>query len=581
MLPEIARAIRTHCYLAPHTILFVASRTIVKTTSGKIARSLTRQRFLGGTLPVIATYICASQQKHVGKSAALRERFRYLVEVYNLTGREEYTFAEIGMDSLMLVEFLLDIKQLLRETGATDLVDAVDIQLLQGLTVAEFFSLLDQCESMPDQAIATWQHALRRTQQEYETHVQDCMRSDAIFKSNSRISATAHREPLENVLLTGPTGFFGPFLLNSLLLETPYTYYVVTRATDPEHGLERICSSLRRSLLWTPSVAAELEKRVHVVCGDIARPNLGLNLEEWESLATRIHSVCHNAALVNYVFNYEALRPHNVDGTRELLRFSFAGRRKEFHHISSTFIFGWTVTGMLMESDRNVEMTNLDFGYSQSKWVAEQLVFAAEKQGLRVRVYRPSLITASTQGSWDRNDIAIRLLAFMINHCVAVYSENQISFLPADIVADNIACIFTQREITARTLHVTADDYYNMTDITRLISSEYGYRFEYYDIPGFIAEMNRRCTSDDPLYPLLDFFNRSYWKIEAMQLKRYNNEQYRKARERSGRGRSDPPLRDTVSYLMLYMLRTGLISDVAKPLRLKTDTHAGQHSQGP
>ena len=391
------------------------------------------------------------------------------------------------------------------------------------------------------------------------------MRSDAIFESNSRISATAHHEPLENVLLTGATGFFGPFLLNSLLLQTPYTYYVLTRASDRVHGLERIRNSLRRSLLWTPSVAAELEKRVHIVCGDIARPNLGLNSEEWESLATRIHSVFHNAALVNYVFNYEALRPHNVDGTRELLRFSFSGRRKEFHHISSTFIFGWTVKGMLMERDRNVEMTNLDFGYSQSKWVAEQLVFAAEKQGLRVRIYRPSLITASTRGSWDRNDIALRLLAFMINHRVAVYSENQVSFLPADIVADNIACIFTQRDITAQTLHVTADDYYNMTDITRLISSEYGYRFEYYDIPGFIAEMNRRCTSDDPLYPLLDFFNRSYWKIAAMQLKRYNNEQYRKTREQSGRGRCDPPLRDTVSYLMAYMLGTGLVSEVASP----------------
>jgi thioester reductase-like protein len=562
---EIARAIRTLCYVAPHTILFVPSRTIVRTTSGKTARSLTRQRFLDGTLPVIATYLCANQQQHVEHSTGLRERFRYLVKMYNLSDRKEYTFAEVGMDSLTLVEFLLDIKQMLQEAGAIDLVDAVDVQLLQQLTVAELFDLLDQWESMPDQTIAAWHHVLRRTRQEYETHVQDCMRSDAIFESNNRISATPHHEPLKNVLMTGATGFFGPFLLNSLLLHTPYTYYVLTRAPDPMHGLERIRNSLRRSLLWTPSIAAELEKRVHVVCGDIARPNLGLDSEEWKSLAARIHSICHNAALVNYIFNYEMLKPHNVDGTRELLRLSFAGRRKEFHYISSTFIFGWTVKGMLMEDDSNPEMTKLDFGYAQSKWVAEQLVFAAEKQGLRVRVYRPSLITASTRGSWDRNDIAIRLLVFMIKHGVAVYSENQVSFLPADIVADNIACIFTQQDITARTLHVTADDYYNMTDITRLISSEYGYRFEYYDIPGFIGEMNRRCTSDDPLYPLLDFFNRSYWKIAAMQLKRYSNEQYRKAREQSGRGRWDPPLRDTVSYLMAYMLGTGLVSDAASP----------------
>jgi len=41
-------------------------------------------------------------------------------------------------------------------------------------------------------------------------------------------------------------------------------------------------------------------------------------------------------------------------------------------------------------------MAALDFGYAQSKWVAEQLVFAAGRQGLNVRVYRPSFITAST-----------------------------------------------------------------------------------------------------------------------------------------------------------------------------------------
>src|SRR5204863_436037 len=110
----------------------------------------------------------------------------------------------------------------------------------------------------------------------------------------------------------------------------------------------------------------------------------------------------------------------------------FAVRQKEFHHISSTFIFGWTAKGTLAESDNNNEMANLDFGYSQTKWVAEQLVFAAERQGLRVRVYRASLISASTQGVWERNDVAVRLLVFMINHGVAALTRNQISFLPAD-----------------------------------------------------------------------------------------------------------------------------------------------------
>ena len=106
-----------------------------------------------------------------------------------------------------------------------------------------------------------------------------------------------------------------------------------------------------------------------------------------------------SAAEVNYVASYDALKPHNVDGTREMLRFAHTGVKKTFHLISSTFIYGWTVKDVLWERDANPEMENLDFGYAQSKWVAEQLVYAAGKQGLDVRIYRPSLISASEQSA--------------------------------------------------------------------------------------------------------------------------------------------------------------------------------------
>jgi len=238
---------------------------------------------------------------------------------------------------------------------------------------------------------------------------------------------------------------------------------------------------------------------------------------------------------------------------------SYLGAQKEFHHISSTIILGWTVKSTLLETDNNEDMANLDFGYAQSKWVAEQLAFGAEKQGLKVRVYRPALISASTKGVGSTDDIAIRLLAFMINRGIAVKTRNQVSLLPSDITAHNIAAIFRQRQTAGRTFHVTADRYYNMMDLTRVITREHGYPFVYYDISRFVAEMKHCCTRDDPLYPFLDFFNRAHSKIQAMQQKRYNNDQYREARAQSGSGRADPLLEDTVSYLVAYMRREGVI----------------------
>ena len=109
------------------------------------------------------------------------------------------------------------------------------------------------------------------------------------------------------------------------------------------------------------------------------------------------------------------------------------------------------------------------------------------------------------------------------------------------------------------TFHVTVDDYYTMPDVTRTITRDYGHPFAYYEIPAFVAEMNRRATREDPIYPLLDFFNRSHPKIAAMQHKRYDNSVYRDARERSGVGRREPELDDTVAFIVESMQRDGIV----------------------
>jgi thioester reductase-like protein len=555
----IARAIRTQYYVEPHAIVFVPHRAIPKTTSGKLSRHRAKQDWLGGAIRVIATYHGERDRETAGEPNGLRQRFQYIVELYNLTGDEPYTFADIGIDSLTTVELLADIKELFEEQGAGSLVEDVDVRLLQGLTIAEFFALLDQFEQASDEPIAALRRVLQRVAQEHASYERECMRSDASLPVGPPCEPARAGAELTDVLLTGTTGFFGPFLLSSLLRETPFTLHVLIRAADQSAGMDRIREALRRARLLTPSVAAELEKRVLVVPGDLARRDLGLSSEAWTALTSRVQAVFHSAAHVNYVASYDALKPHNVDGTRELIRFAATGTPKEFHFVSSTFIYGWTAKSVLLESDNNTTMENLDFGYAQSKWVAEQMLFAAEKGGLKLRIYRPSLISASADGVGSRDDIGIRLLTFMITHAVAVDARNQISFLPADVAAHNIVTLFAQRDLPGTTFHVTVDEYYNMADVAREITRAHGYPFTYYSIPDFVAEMNRRSGKDDPIYPLLDFFNRSHPKIAAMSHKRYSNEGYRHARDRSGAGRKDPPLSATVAYLMDFVRREGLV----------------------
>lgn len=566
----LARAIRRHCHIDPHTILFVPPRSIPKTTSGKIRRAQTRRLWLDGELQVVASY---DHKTHEGPgvTAGPLERFRHLMESYDLTGQEDCSFADLGIDSLALAELHADLRALLAEHGAAELAEEVNTRLLQRLTVAEFFRLMWQFGSGSEQGsgqpLAALRQALAEISAEYEAYETTQMRADAQLPLPALPPARAGAP--NDILLTGATGFLGPFLVSSLLGQTSHTVHALIRATDAAHGLDRIVASLRRAQLWSPALEAKVRARVRVICGDLAEPHLGIGEAAFQRLAESIDAIVHNGALVNYVRTYDALRPTNVAGTWELLRLAMTAHQKTFHLVSSTFIYGWSTMPVVGESYANEEMSGLDFGYSQTKWVAEQLALAAQRQGLDVRIYRPSLISPTSAGFGSQDDILVRLTAFMIEHGLAVSAHNQVSLLPADLIAEHIVALMDLPaeagdacgHVYDHVFNMTADDYYNLTDITRLLSERYGYRFAYHDIASFTAQMNRRCTAGDPLYPLVDFLTRSADKIAAMRDKRYDNTQYRRARALTKVRRHEPDLAHTVDDLVRFLRRERLIAD--------------------
>ena len=554
----LARAIRRHGHIDPHTIVFVPPRSIPKTTSGKIRRAETRQLWLDDKLPVLATWF---QKTHDGPAASTGPlgRFRHLIESYDLTGQEDCSFADLGIDSLALAELRGDLQALLEAHGAGELAEEVNTRLLQRLTVAEFFRLMRQFGDGSGRPLDALRQALDQISAEYEAHETAQMRADARLPLPALPPARPGAP--SDILVTGATGFLGPFLVNSLLAQTSYTLHALVRATDAAHGVDRIVAGLRRAQLWSPALDAEVRARVRVVCGDLAEPDLGIGQAAFQRLADSVDAIVHNGALVNYVRTYDALRPANVIGTRDLLRLAMTGHRKAFHLVSSTFIYGWSTEPVVGEWDANAKMSGLDFGYSQTKWVAEQLVLAAQRQGLDVRIYRPSLISPTRAGFGSEDDILVRLTAFMIEHGLAVNALNQISLLPADLIADHVVALMDLPAAAGSVYNMTADDYYNLTDITRILSERYGYRFDYHDIPSFAEQLNRRCTPRDQLYPLVDFLTRSANKISAMREKRYDNTQYRHARELAKVHLRESALTNTVDNLVRFLRHKGLITE--------------------
>src|SRR6202020_136831 len=95
-----------------------------------------------------------SREKDAAPSSSVSQTpFDVLKARYNLTGTESYNLVEAGLDSLDLVVFMHEIKELLKDKGAEVLARQVDIGVIQRVSVAELFQLADKLDSAPKEAI--------------------------------------------------------------------------------------------------------------------------------------------------------------------------------------------------------------------------------------------------------------------------------------------------------------------------------------------------------------------------------------------------------------------------------------------
>ena len=562
---KIAAAVRNYLNVEVGLISFIAPRAIPRTSSGKIMRHKTKQMWLKGQFTVLSEF---SREKDAGCSesaSGMQSSFDEMKARYNLTGMESYNLVEAGLDSLDLVVFMHELKELLKDKGADMLARQVDIGVIQQVSVADLFRLAEQLESAPEEALVQLRHSLAAFRDEQRAAEKEMMSNDRkLIFTPPAVEPLPEALELNHILLTGGTGFIGPFLMKSLLEQTRAKIYVLVRSSDDVQGRQRLRAAMESMGPCGAGLMQMFESRVIPICGDLGQPNLGLAQDVWDFLANEMDAVFHNGATVNYLFNYDRMRDANVMGTNEVLRLAFEGRTKALNYVSTTFVFGWAVKSVLWDTDFNEDMELLDFGYSQTKWVAEQVVADARDKGLPVRIFRPALVSPSVTGGGNNFDIAVRLVAFMVNHGIGVDALNQVSFVPADIVANNIVAISTTPNTVNKTFHVVRDDYANMLDITELITRSTGRQFEIFTITDFVPELIRRCRKEDLLFPLLDFLVGSVDNITAMEFKRYDNSSYQAARDASKWGKADPSLEDTVSGILKFMNRKGIISVAAR-----------------
>jgi thioester reductase-like protein len=401
-------------------------------------------------------------------------------------------------------------------------------------------------------------------QEETETQTLD-LKQEAFLDCTISLQNSQFEYPkaINNIFLTGATGFLGAFLLAELLRQTEADIYCLVRADNLVEGKLKIEQSLVNYLIWQDSFIS----RIITVIGDLSQPFLGLSASKFQSLAESIDLIYHNGAWVHHAMPYSTLKSANVLGTKEVLRLASTEKIKPVHFISTISVFsGINNSGnqLISETAKIDDFTAPEGGYVQSKWVADKLVSLGRDRGLPVTIYRPGGISGDSKtGVFNPNDFLYRLLIGCIELGAIPQGDVLDSLMPVDYVSRAIVNLSLQPESLGKAFHLVNSQRLDFNILTNLIR-DFGYELQELSEQQWQAKLTDIAENqpEHPLYPLISLLSSSGDTQNAVSLK-FDSQNTLEALGKTGV--SLPPMDEKLLHTYLsYLHHNGFLKNVCK-----------------
>ncbi|KAI9206930.1 male sterility protein-domain-containing protein [Polychytrium aggregatum] len=461
-----------------------------------------------------------------------------------LDGRNYY-IGGVGFDSLSVVRLALAIK------NEFDAEISPMILLSNGMTPTDVAQLVVDIQASRPGTLPIVDLA------------QEVARLDDASVTAEGLPPFVFPEPFEGIVLTGATGFLGAFLLYELAHKFPSAkIYCLVRAPTEQVAVERIISTAQK-LVLDPSQRAfldhNLKSRLVGLCGDLSKNKWGLSDERWKEISEETDMIVHCGAEVHWLFDYLQLKGPNVLGTATALRLATTHHLKPLHYISTI-----GTIPMAKKADKPLEETiysawNISGGYSQTKWVSEQLINKARSRGVPVTIIRPAVIAGDSQyGVSNSDDYIWRYVKGCIQLGVAPSHATPVTMTmdPVDHVAQAIAAIAGSRVAIFKFVFHISDSENSLISENSLfeIINTFGWRVVHETREQFKFLLRTHpLIENDILLTLMHIMMVMSFQIDNRNTRAiYSN--------------SSPPARKQIKRCLKYLIRAGFLSPPLQPV---------------
>lgn len=346
------------------------------------------------------------------------------------------------------------------------------------------------------------------------------MSAQSAHQSLSR-SSKASTDDGKVILLTGPTGAIGSHLLRQLLdVSSVKHIHLLLRGATQEAARERVIKALETRKLGVPT---EFGSKVSIHTCKLADTRLGLPDETYNRLAQEVDIIYHLAWSVDFLLPLHGFRQHFA-GLQSLLQLSTerSGRNTcKFIFCSSTASvasFSSIYSGQAIPEQLITDpKVSGGIGYSQSKWVAENICLRAAGPHSDVTIVRVGQVSGDTiNGVWNQSEAyPLMLASATVTGSLPGLPNEKVDWIPVDRAARAFVELLGQESAGVRALHVLNED--RSTSWRKFLNwiREDG-DFKIVEVDEWLRRLERLRESGDrqerehPALKLLDFWKKAY-----------------------------------------------------------------------